>query len=187
MPNWCYNNLTIDGTTKGGKILADAFRPKYKDEDGNLFANPFQDLMPIPEDLQIEAGYFGDGTDKNNEMQERYARNKEKYGHQHWYDWCIANWGTKWDARVEDFNAKNINDICVYFETAWSPPLDFLSWFCEQHPDTVFSMHYDEEGCFFEGECYHNPDDGFNDDCWTPVSRVEDESDLELDTELEKS
>lgn len=92
MPNWCYNNLTIDGNTKGGKILAEAFRPKYPCEDGTLDANPFQDLMPIPEDLRIEAGYFGDGTEKNNEMQDRYARNKEKYGHQHWYDWCIANW-----------------------------------------------------------------------------------------------
>jgi len=174
MPNWCYNNLTIDGTTKGGKILAEAFRPKYPMDDGTLDANPFQDLMPIPEDLRIVSGWFGDGTDKQNEMQKLYEANKEKYGFENWYHWCIANWGTKWDATVQDFDDNNINDIRVYFETAWSPPLDFLSWFCEQHPDTVFTLNYDEEGCSFEGETTHNPEDGFVDNCWTPEMALED-------------
>ena len=45
MPNWCFNRLTIDTTSEGGKKLAEAFRPKYESE-GELIARPFQDLLP---------------------------------------------------------------------------------------------------------------------------------------------
>lgn len=173
MPNWCFNRMVIDATTEGGKILAEAFRPKYdREDDGRVFKNdyarPFHDLMPCPPELEIQAGYFGEGTDKDKEMQALYASNKEKFGYAHWYDWQIANWGTKWDARVEDYQDEDPKEVYVYFETAWSPPVDFLRWFTENHPDVIFENEYDEEGMSFEGKTAHDPVNGFQDECWEP-------------------
>lgn len=167
MPNWCFNRLTVDATNESGKLLSEAFRPKYKYEDSNnLYASPFNDLMPCPEDLHCDAGFFGQGSDKEKEMQALYAKNKEKYGYEHWYDWQVANWGTKWDARVEDFDDDNPEDVMIYFDTAWSPPIEFLRWFSEQHPDVSFEMEYDEEGMSFEGKCSNCLELGFIDECW---------------------
>jgi hypothetical protein len=171
MPNWCFNRLVVDTTNESGKILAEAFRPKYdREEDGrvikNDYAKPFGDLMPCPEELQIEAGYFGKGSAKDEEMQQLYASNKEKFGYAHWYDWQIASWGTKWDARVEDFQDDDPEEFYIYFETAWSPPIEFFRWFSEKYPDVSFENEYDEEGMSFEGKCSNSADCGFHDECW---------------------
>lgn len=44
--------------------------------------------------------------------------NVHRFGHNDWYDWCIENWGTKWNAK-ETFV---VDDHTVDFETAWSMP-----------------------------------------------------------------
>jgi hypothetical protein len=169
MPNWCFNTLSVNATNEAGKKLVEAFRPKYKYEDSNgLYARPFQDLMPCPEELHCDAGFFGEGTEKEKEMLALYASNKAKHGYAHWYDWQIANWGTKWDARVEDFQDDDPTDVLIYFDTAWSPPIDFLRWYCEKHPDVVLSLTYDEEGMQFEGKATNDPETGFRDECWEP-------------------
>jgi len=165
MPNWCFNTLTIDATTEGGKVLAEAFRPKYKYEDSNnLYARPFQDLMPCPEELHITAGYSGD-KEKQTELEALYEANKAKHGYAHWYDWQIANWGTKWDARVEDYQDDNPKDVMVYFDTAWSPPTEFFKFFADKYPDARFENEYNEEGMQFEGRVGQS-DLGFFDESW---------------------
>lgn len=165
MPNWCYNRMSIDTTTQGGKILAEAFTPSKRDEDGNLYATPFQDLMPCPEELQIEAGFFGNDTEKHNEMQAIYKANKEKHGYEHWYDWQVAKWGVKWDARVEDFDDSDPEQFYVYFETPWGAPIEFFRGFSEMYPDARFEDEYDEEGMQFEGKVGMS-DIGFFDESW---------------------
>lgn len=50
-----------------------------------------------------------------------------------WYDWCIENWGTKWDIgadigtdREERYGLKATvvdNEASCSFDSAWSPPL----------------------------------------------------------------
>ena len=171
MPNWCYNRMNIDSTTEGGRILAEAFRPKYEDERGNPYANPLTDLYPTPPELDITAG-FGN---QDQELLAQYDANMEKFGFKHWYDWRVA----KWDAQVMDFNDDNPKDVYLQFETAWSPPTAFLEWFCKQHPDTVFECEYDEEGMFFEGKTTYDPVNGFHDECWEPEDQSEEFEDEE--------
>jgi len=166
MPNWCFNTLTIDATTEGGKVLAEAFRPKYKHEDSDdLYARPFQDLMPCPDELHITAGYLGD-TEKEKELQALYDANKAKHGYAHWYDWQIANWGTKWDARVEEYDDSNADiEVYVYFDTAWNAPDEFFKFFADKYPDARFENEYNEEGMQFEGRVGQS-DLGFFDESW---------------------
>lgn len=43
------------------------------------------------------------------------------YGASTWYQWCIANWGTKWNVHADD-EAIIDTDGSITFETAWSAP-----------------------------------------------------------------
>jgi hypothetical protein len=173
MPNWCANTLNIDTTTEGGKILAKAFTPTKLDDQGNLYATPFNDLMPCPEELRVTAGFFGNGTAESEKMQAIYKANKEKYGYQHWYDWQIANWGVKWDAKVEGFDDSNPEESYFYFDTPWGAPVEFFAWFAEQYPDARFENEYTEEGMQFEGKVGMS-DVGFFDESWDMTEEAED-------------
>ncbi len=42
-----------------------------------------------------------------------------------WYDWCIQNWGTKWETSSMQIEEDWKDVITVRFDTAWSPPLAF--------------------------------------------------------------
>lgn len=161
MPNWCYNALSVDATTEGGKILVEAFRPKYKDDRGQLYARPMMDLYPFPPELDITARPVPDA-----ELDAIYKANQEKFGASNWYDWCIKNWGTKWDCSVMDMDEDDPEDVRIYFDTAWSPPTDFFKWFAEKYPDSVFECEYEEEGIGFEGKTSYNAQCGFHDECW---------------------
>lgn len=53
---------------------------------------------------------------------------KGYYDDERWYDWCVNNWGTKWDigAKPEQYGLKATrvdNEITATFDSAWSPPI----------------------------------------------------------------
>jgi len=170
MPNWCFNRLTVDTTSESGKKLAKAFEPKYKSEgtrEFDLYAKPMQDLMPCPQQLlETSANLARDHNDQQKE-------NIKKFGYPDWYGWCVANWGTKWDARVSEYDDHNPNETYVMFETAWSPPENFFRVFAMLHPDAYFRNEYDEEGMSFEGFCENSQADGYHDESWDLIIEEE--------------
>lgn len=46
-----------------------------------------------------------------------------------WYEWCVTNWGTKWDIGSDNNEAHGLNPTIVgnqasmTFDSAWSPPI----------------------------------------------------------------
>jgi hypothetical protein len=164
MPNWCFNRLTVDTTSESGKKLAKAFEPKYKSETGTsefeIYAKPMQDLMPCPQALLDTPANLA------REHNEQQKANIAKYGFPDWYGWCVANWGTKWDARVVEFDDFNPNETYVMFDTAWSPPENFFKIFAMLHPDAYFRNEFDEEGMGFEGYCENSQAEGFVCESW---------------------
>lgn len=48
----------------------------------------------------------------------RLMKSYRECGHLGWYDWNIANWGTKWNAYKTDL----VSDSVLEFQTAWSTP-----------------------------------------------------------------
>lgn len=77
---------------------------------------------------------------------------KEKYGFDNWYDWCIKNWGTKWNS----YNAEVIltsDYLKVYFNTAWSLPEPIYDALVEQFPNFEYFVEATYEG-YDEGENY---------------------------------
>ena len=39
------------------------------------------------------------------------------------YDWSVENWGTKWEADIIDWDRTGDNELTIYCNTAWSPPI----------------------------------------------------------------
>lgn len=153
MPNWCENYISI---YHKDKAMID--RAEIAFNNNNLLT----EFMPIPEDLNIEAGFFGNDTEKSKEMQAKYDANKQKYGVSHWYDWCIKNWGTKWDIdRSEDCNREDDNTIEGWLNTAWSPPVEFCRYM-EEELGFEINLSYYEYGCGFVGEYYKGNDQCFD-------------------------
>ena len=58
-----------------------------------------------------------------------------------WYDWCVTNWGTKWEI-TESFEDEE-GWIC--FDTAWSTPATAILSLSEQWPDLSFEVEYADE------------------------------------------
>lgn len=65
-------------------------------------------------------------------------------------DWCVNNWGTKWNVdKDQDLNF-DIEDTIV-FSTAWSPPIPVIEALAAKFPDLKFTLRYFEGGNFFGG------------------------------------
>lgn len=111
MPNWCYN--TVELTHEDPKMIARA-RAAFLDK-GLL-----NEFVPIPEELKITAGYLGDGAEQA-ALEAQEASNLEKHGYRNWYDYCVNEWGTKWDVTGQEVNDIP-NGVILTFDSAWTPP-----------------------------------------------------------------
>lgn len=73
-------------------------------------------------------------------------QNMQKYGAPTWYEWCIKNWGTKWNAYGYDTNGLEYHDgDSLYFQTAWSAPHPILEKLSEKYPDLTFEHSWADE------------------------------------------
>jgi hypothetical protein len=126
MPNWCANSLKLVATTpdsekKLTEIVQELARAKTAGESAGIFNL----IKPVPEALLITAGYLGD-TLEQAALVEKEKENLKTYGYKNWYDFCIGEWGTKWDAKTEYDEPYTIegNQLTIFFDTAWSPPME---------------------------------------------------------------
>jgi len=110
------------------------------------FLNEF---IPVPESLKITAGRVSDPVEQA-KLKEQEQANRAQYGYDNWYDWCINEWGTKWDVGDgQGIQTWTDTDLVVYFDSAWSPPIAAY----ERLIDLGFSVYatYYEPGCAFAG------------------------------------
>lgn len=153
MPNWCNNVITL---THEDKTLIDKIDGCRESEVGVL-----QTLIPCPEELlNPETTTWGHGEEEKAREELRQQLVK-KYGYQSWYDWCIANWGTKWDLCEPQITRIDDNTVQICCDTAWSPPIGAFERLVEEG----FGVHayYYEGGMCFAGiwdngvdECYQD-------------------------------
>ena len=148
MPNWCNNNLTL--SHEDPAMIQRAYDALERGEF-------LQEFHPVPEDLQITAGRLGDGEEQR-ELERKEKANLEKYGHANWYDWCVANWGTKWDVGGDGQSDIHPDGkiLHTYFDSAWSPPVNAYGKL-EELGFKVDAMFYEPgmafAGTYSEGNC----------------------------------
>jgi hypothetical protein len=110
--------------------------------------NVFDIMLPVEKIAEYEKSVIGDnpdfdaGTTRKSALAygKRAVDNVLEYGHINWYDWAVANWGTKWNAcnTVVDGNV-------IEFDTAWSDVSGLMRRLSEKHPDNTFYYDFAEE------------------------------------------
>jgi hypothetical protein len=120
-----------------------------------------QEFCPVPEDLQIVAGSVGDPVEQA-ELERKTAENVEKYGYGNWYDFCVGEWGTKWDVGCEGSTDVHPDGkmLHTYFDSAWSPPINAYSKL-EELGFKVNAMYY-EGGMAYAGAYGDGNDEEIN-------------------------
>ena len=136
MPNWCDNTISISGPAEQ---VSPIYTKLKEDEERGLCSV----LHPMPKNT-----FTGNLGEK-----ERKACAEENIPN--WYDWCTANWGTKWDTCDGDWNYEDAGDgqaiLSGNFQTAWGPPVGVYTHCQEAHPDLHIEAMYYEGGCAFAG------------------------------------
>lgn len=142
MPNWCNNTLELEHADPS--MIE---RAKKAFADGRLL----DEFCPVPKSLHIVAGSVGDPVEQK-KLEEDTARNLEVHGYGNWYDYCVNEWGTKWDVGGNDYNEphqETPNKITMSFDSAWAPPTAAMDKF--EAMGFSVRLYYYEPGMGFAG------------------------------------
>jgi hypothetical protein len=143
MPNWCGNTLTL--THADPEMIV---RAKAAFAEGRLL----DEFIPVPAGLKDTTSPNRDGTAEELRAQ---------YGYTDWYDFCVNEWGTKWDiGDGQGIQAWDDNELIVYFDSAWSPPVAAYERLLDLG-FTVYATYY-EPGCAFAGIFEDGVDDHYD-------------------------
>lgn len=153
MPNWCNNTLTLEHDDPA--MIQRAYDALERQEF-------LQEFIPVPVELkETMAGSYGD-DEKQKALEAQTKSNVEKYGYGNWYDFCVGEWGTKWD--VGDQGCSDIHPdgrmLHTSFDSAWSPPVNAYAKL-EQLGFRVSAMFY-ESGMAFAGSYENGNCDDFS-------------------------
>lgn len=68
-----------------------------------------------------------------------------------WYNWNVANWGSKWDAchaesqMTPPSTTDGLGTLVYTFDTAWSPPVGVIDKFIDEFKHLSMDYAYEEE------------------------------------------
>ena len=146
MPNHVDNDLRIQGSgkriqefldfAKNNDVMLDAdkfipYPEKYKEQDAKAIIaarDHKAGLVAFEDYIKVKDGFNSGG-----------------------YDWCVANWGTKWGIYDCSVVKTTATSTLLNFSTAWSPCLPVIRKMSEMYPDLTFTLRYYECGCGFKG------------------------------------
>jgi hypothetical protein len=155
MPNWCNNTLELQHDD--AEMIT---RAKAAFKDGKLL----NEFCPVPESLHVTAGRVGEkGSPEQTELEAQEKANIEAHGYSNWYDYCVNEWGTKWDVGGDDYNEpidEGPNKVIMSFDSAWAPPTAAM----DKMMDLGFSvrLYYYEPGMCFAGIYSEDGDDYYD-------------------------
>jgi len=156
MPNHVTNRVTFDGDPEMVKRLREAIASPL-DPDKLI---DFKEIIPMPTCLEnlhgdgrnhlyrIPPGFDGVPSWEVPEESiipvnalERATIRLRTGGYQFWYEWCVDNWGTKWNAydqRIDDLGR-------LVFSTAWSTPVPVFEELSRQWPEVMIQVEFADE------------------------------------------
>ena len=190
MPNYCENTLDI---TCPRETFLTTLQPllfaKATGEESHYHVIPkilmfsFTALLPTPPELRglsaparivtlkerkkfLEDKAMNNGRSYGEPITKKMSEDFiKRFGYNDWYNWNVANWGTKWDADVYHIESNLLTEpnssavtLKVGFNTAWSPHTSWFNALCDILRDEELSMEirYSEEGMGFAGTHYFN-------------------------------
>ena len=153
MPNWCANSLKLVAkTAESEKKLAEIVHELARAHEANESASIFNMIKPIPQALQITSGWLGKDTPEQKALELAQQENLKNYGYKDWYEFCVGEWGTKWDARTADEDIPYTiegNVVTIFFDTAWAPPMQI--YYALEEMGFIVEATYIEQGMGYIG------------------------------------
>jgi hypothetical protein len=116
-----------------------------------------QEFIPVPQALRdTVSGSMGEDKREAHEAQQK--ANVEQYGYANWYDFCVNEWGTKWEIGADGNPAQDIpGGLMLGFDSAWSPPIAAY--------EKLLEMGFEIEAMYYEpGMAYAGVWDNGHDD-----------------------
>ena len=148
MPNWCNNSVVLK---HNDPAMIERARNAFNGE-GLL-----QEFIPVPQALRdTVSGSMGEDKREAHEAQQK--ANVEQYGYANWYDFCVNEWGTKWEIGADGNPAQDIpGGLMLGFDSAWSPPIAAY--------EKLLEMGFEIEAMYYEpGMAYAGVWDNGHDD-----------------------
>ena len=149
MPNWCMNEVQIDGNEED---IAKFTEECFTDHKGVAVLD-FSKVLPEPDYDKPKK----DGTHNNGVQTELSSAMPD------WWNWRNNNWGTKWnlvpnhDGDLSSYDADVEKDyINLTFDTAWSPPNGIYEAIVDKYPDLSINWFYREDGVQIAGWLPHD-------------------------------
>ena len=137
MPNHISNKLTLNCEAATAIKIISEIGGKY--DDGSDRPIDFDKILPYPTafaeaDSACEQWRLANPDRPWNEVP------KDGYN-SGGYEWCVANWGTKWNA----YSQERLGDTEIYFETAWSTAVPIYDLLSKKYPELNFTVEYADE------------------------------------------
>ena len=174
MPNWVFNGLTIEGSPEEiNKLVTQMNQPFKKIADNWNMETQQMEVKLFTYPNPVFAFHNIYNHEQAGISNEEYIKQPDhtlpiaeamKFSGNHWYDFNVREWGTKWDVAVDPDNkypdtyiegpTPNGDNLVVYynFNTAWSPPMPAIEKLSKQYPTLLFTLSYEEEQGW-GGEC----------------------------------
>lgn len=143
MPNWVFNTMNVTGDA----------------EDVKTFIHEM--ATPTPAHVYPEGGYIAlEGKWETREVVFSFwnaiaPTDLEAYfTGDTWYGWNNTNWGTKWDAKVDESSIDQLDQyeladgtagVTYRFDTAWGTPTEVFQALAKKYPHLEFDIEYEEE------------------------------------------
>jgi hypothetical protein len=125
MPNWCSNNLVL--THEDPAMIQRAYDALERGEF-------LEEFIPVPQELRDTVA---DGSTNEALV--------AKHGYSSWYDYCVGEWGTKWD--IGEQGSSDIHPdgkmLHTFFDSAWSPPVNVY--------EKLMELGFGVEAMYYEG------------------------------------
>ena len=182
MPNWCKNRLYLTGSAADIDRLLAAIRGDESPMDfDKIIPMPrslevetgtrmtvaidcargtLTDVYPWMEEKGIDTpeklcSHYKYDFAEAKCFGQKLLENIQRYGHATWYEWCIQNWGVKWNVVGEDdvqLMRKSPTHAVMRFSTAWAPPIPVVRKLAEMFPRLKIRLTYSEPGIGFSGK-----------------------------------
>jgi hypothetical protein len=142
-------------TEQGIEIYLTAVNPNTKDY--NLSKMPEDKFKKLVSDLNAERRFTVYKPSLSDDEIQKYTmyssfgkladtgkqaiNNLLNYGATTWYDWCIKNWGTKWNS----YDTWKSEENGFQFSTAWSAPHPVIEALARKYPDVFITHEWADE------------------------------------------
>ena len=133
MPNWCENELYINAD---------------KEEDMKELKSLLDETLEISKDNNCAIGLLNAIIEMPKALED--TKKGSDGDAENWYDWRVANWGTKWDVECYETTMEE-KYMSFKFDSAYAPPTRWLEVVAQLFPKLSFTLKYDEPGMGFMG------------------------------------